>query len=609
MRLPVNIVSGGGSGSVAHGVSTRVSTRQSTVQQSNQRQQQPQPQLYSAAPQRGHTHPRNGRKNVSTSATATSLTAEPAQKALDRSLQGYPHLSGTDIFSHTLPLHLSNVPSAALLVPQSPLSAHAQPAPSSLPSPASSSSIRLHPGKQPAQQQLAGLPVELLSLADPEQPVSLPVPGAVEAGQLDNSKLDKLVTTLSRHRGTWRRVLLLYEWLKGCGHTLDDRLCTTLIRVCADHGDAVAALSVYEWMRAPQAAGGAQLQPTAYTYMAAMRAALGAGMTDRAMQVWKDVQAARLVPDCRLCMTYIEAAAKMGATDQALHMYAQMRAAPPNSPMAPTVHVYTAAMRAATEGGAWRQALGIWEDMQAAGCPPTAHAFAAAISACAAGADWQRAVRLFDSMTRAGGIRPDVVSCTALVSALAAAAQADKAEAVVHWMLDIGLKPNVRTYTALLSAMGSAQRWLRAVQLLFLMQQPEYGAVAPNAYTYSTLLKYLGEAGQWEMAETLFGLLEEHQAQVQQAGQQGQQGHWGCRPVSRGSRASRASWGWGFRQLWLPLLSQASSVAVLQQPGSRAAGLGQRGMWRQGQGRQAAQPSLPPPRLQSYPWPLTCSPA
>jgi hypothetical protein len=58
-----------------------------------------------------------------------------------------------------------------------------------------------------------------------------------------------------------------------------------LIRVCADHGDAVSALGVYEWMRAPSDAGGAGLQPTAYTYTATMRAALGVGMLDRAMQV------------------------------------------------------------------------------------------------------------------------------------------------------------------------------------------------------------------------------------------------------------------------------------------------------------------------------------
>lgn len=58
----------------------------------------------------------------------------------------------------------------------------------------------------------------------------------VTAGKLDNRELDKLVGALGRSRATWRRALLLHEWLLGLGHAPDDRLCTTLIRVCAQHG-------------------------------------------------------------------------------------------------------------------------------------------------------------------------------------------------------------------------------------------------------------------------------------------------------------------------------------------------------------------------------------
>jgi pentatricopeptide repeat protein len=53
-------------------------------------------------------------------------------------------------------------------------------------------------------------------------------------------------------------------------------------------------------------------------------------------------------------------------------------------------------------------------------CPP-GHAYAAVISACAAGGQWQKAVALFDEML-AWGVRPDVVSCTALITGACAAA-------------------------------------------------------------------------------------------------------------------------------------------------------------------------------------------
>lgn len=72
------------------------------------------------------------------------------------------------------------------------------------------------------------LPAELHALADPSAAVSLPAPGSVEPTTLDNWKLDKLVASLGRSRTTWRRALMLYEWLRASNHALDDRLCTTV---------------------------------------------------------------------------------------------------------------------------------------------------------------------------------------------------------------------------------------------------------------------------------------------------------------------------------------------------------------------------------------------
>lgn len=66
------------------------------------------------------------------------------------------------------------------------------------------------------------------------------------------------------------------------------------------------------------------------------------------------------------------------------------------------------------------------------------HAYAAAISACAAGSVWPRAVELFDEMMEVN-IKPDVVSCTALISALSSDAQWERAERVIVWMHQVNL--------------------------------------------------------------------------------------------------------------------------------------------------------------------------
>ncbi len=57
-------------------------------------------------------------------------------------------------------------------------------------------------------------------------------------------------------------------------------------RVCSQHGQALLALNIYDWMSTRVAEGGAGLRPTVFTYTAAMRAALAGNLIDRALKVW-----------------------------------------------------------------------------------------------------------------------------------------------------------------------------------------------------------------------------------------------------------------------------------------------------------------------------------
>ncbi len=57
-----------------------------------------------------------------------------------------------------------------------------------------------------------------------------------------------------------------------------------------------------------------------------------------------------------------------------------------------------------------------------------------------------------------------------------------------------GVRPNVRTYTALITAMCNAKQWDRALETLHRMKTSQsLGHVEPNAYTYSAILKTMGE--------------------------------------------------------------------------------------------------------------------
>ena len=91
------------------------------------------------------------------------------------------------------------------------------------------------------------------------------------------------------------------------------------------------------------------------------------------VQVWDDAIMDGCQPDCRMATTLIEVCTRKGDTSKALATYQLMKEAGPGSSMVPSVHAYTAAMRAAAEGGAWDKALDIWSDMEQRSCKPTGH--------------------------------------------------------------------------------------------------------------------------------------------------------------------------------------------------------------------------------------------
>ena len=65
------------------------------------------------------------------------------------------------------------------------------------------------------------MPAFLTNLLDPAASVDLPPGPAAAALRLDNRELDKLVAALGRSRATWRRALMLHEWLLAAGHALE----------------------------------------------------------------------------------------------------------------------------------------------------------------------------------------------------------------------------------------------------------------------------------------------------------------------------------------------------------------------------------------------------
>lgn len=199
---------------------------------------------------------------------------------------------------------------------------------------------------------------------DPALPAS---PGA-----LCNKQLDVLVNTLSRSKRLWQRVLVLHTWLVRIQHQPDDRLCTTLIRACSQHGQHTMALDIFEWMRRPRSEGGAGVAPNNHTYTVAVRTALNAKQLHRAVSLWHDAHAQGIVPDSYLCCVYMEVCYRIGDCAEVLRVFESMLLSSQRSEAAkPPMHAYTLAMRAATAAGNPPRALEIWTDLSSAPSTPS----------------------------------------------------------------------------------------------------------------------------------------------------------------------------------------------------------------------------------------------
>jgi pentatricopeptide repeat protein len=365
--------------------------------------------------------------------------------------------------------------------------------------------------RQLQQLMKKDMPIFILNLMDPDIVPEFPAKGAMMIGPSQNMSLDKVILTLGRHHATWKRALLLFDWLVENNHKIDERLCASVIRICSNKGRPRKAIDIYEWMRRRPEQGGAGLSCSVFTYTSVMKAALLDGDIDYALVVWNHARSS--IPekmDSHIITVLIEALDRKGDIDSALEMYYSVQSNTHEEFSAEaSIQTYNAAMKAAIHGARYDDAINIWKDMRTRGVKPSVHAYATIIHAHGSAGDWKEAIKKFDQMVN-NGIAPDVIACTALVDALASNGCCMRAEKVVEWMKTKGVHPNVRTYTVLLNGLSKSRREVdRALQLFDRMYTGSLGPRnRPNEYTYSLLLKNLADGGLWREAESIFFMLE-----------------------------------------------------------------------------------------------------
>jgi pentatricopeptide repeat domain-containing protein 1 len=138
----------------------------------------------------------------------------------------------------------------------------------------------------------------------------------------------------------------------------------------------------------------------------------------------------------------------------------------------------------------------MFHSMKDHGLKPNVITFSATISACEKGGQWKKALELFHSM-KGHGVKPSVITFSAAISACEKGGKWEKALELFHWMKNHGVKPNEITFSAAISACEKGGQWKKALELFHSMK--DHG-VRPNVITFSACIEALHAASRFEEA-------------------------------------------------------------------------------------------------------------
>eukprot|EP00624_Nannochloropsis_granulata_P004804 evm.model.NODE_3416_length_12565_cov_27.536489.2 len=261
-----------------------------------------------------------------------------------------------------------------------------------------------------------------------------------------------------------------------------------LLKLCASSGRLQEMVKLVEEMKEKD-----QVAPTAHMYSQTIEAATSAGMVDEALRLFTTMNAEGVAVGEGSCIDLMSALARNGDWSRALDLLQDVRAC---TKRPPTCIIYTTAVNACGNGGAWEMALMLMKRMEEEGIAPNKYTYGAAIKACARAGKWEQAEQLFAEMDERGIARNEV-TFTAILDAYAKAGRARDAATCLEVMKTKGLRPSTPHYTAVIDACSRTGEYRQALRWLEEMKKEE---VPINTLTYSASLSACGKGGAWDEA-------------------------------------------------------------------------------------------------------------
>lgn len=157
-------------------------------------------------------------------------------------------------------------------------------------------------------------------------------------------------------------------------------------------------------------------------------------------------------------------------------------------------------LRSYEGAGKWEQALDLLARMRQVGVRPDLLSYNATLSACAKGRKWREAVALLRRMP-GGGVPPDRVSYELAVKVCGNCGQGELATTLLREMPKVGITPSVLTYNEAITVCGGSGEWRLALDLL--KQMLDDPGVTLNVGSYNAAMTACCHVGEWEKTVAL----------------------------------------------------------------------------------------------------------
>jgi pentatricopeptide repeat protein len=119
---------------------------------------------------------------------------------------------------------------------------------------------------------------------------------------------------------------------------------------------------------------------------------------------------------------------------------------------------------------------------------------------------WREGRACMDEMIRVEA-RPNVIVCSALITACGRDGDADEALAVFEEMRAMGIEPDVHAFSALIWACAKGEHPEKALEIF--QEMRDEGRIKPNAYTFNSLLMACAKLGHADKAVWAFNTMQD----------------------------------------------------------------------------------------------------